>query len=450
MDFQLQHRVMLSNRLAAIIGAMILLFVMIFLFRGNANVGLLLLLLGLTGGILALNNFGLNSVSRLMVSVLPAFGILWLNVSLKLNQPENVEIVHYISPRMVIASSLVLPFTLFATKEKTMLSLGLMLIMALAFLYDSIHEILGVGYMDLGIETQKYDVVFEDMFIVIVILLSSSVFLFNLNSLYEKQNASLLNEAMEKNEEAKKSEEVLKNTLKEIEIARAEDDKRNWATKGLADLATLLQSKMDRSELYDRLISYLVDYLDINQGGLYIVNDDDEEAITIDLASHYAYNRKKFVEGSYEIGQGLIGQTYLEGETLHLRDVPQGYISITSGLGEATPSSILVVPLKVNDKIEGILELASFTDFEAHHIDFLEKAGESIAASISTNKVTERTETLLSSSQQMTEEMKAQEEEMRQNMEELSATQEELARKEREYIVKIEQLEARVEKLTQG
>ncbi|UII31436.1 GAF domain-containing protein [Fulvivirga ulvae] len=444
MDFQLQHRVILSNRLGAIISSLIIVFMVMFSFRENTNFLLMVTILAFTVGILVLNFFKLHSISRLLVSIIPALGVLWINLSIKLSQPENVEIIHYVSPRMFIASSLVLPFTLFSTRERTMMGIGLAFILAVVLLYDPIHEMLNVSYEQLNITSEQYGVVYEDMFLVIIMLLSSSVFLFNLNNLYEKKNLSLLEEANTKNQDALKSEEELKKTLKEVEIARAEDEKRNWATKGLADLASLLQSKMDREQLYDKLISYLVSYLGINQGGLYIINDEDEDAITIDLVASYAYKRKKYVSNSYEPGQGLIGQTYLEGETLHLNEVPQGYISITSGLGEATPSSIIIVPLKVNERTEGVLELASFKTFEPHHIQFLENAGESIASSISTNKVTARTESLLSSSQQMTEEMRAQEEEMRQNMEELSATQEEMARKEKEYIARIQELETQL------
>ncbi|MBL6445645.1 GAF domain-containing protein [Fulvivirga sp. 29W222] len=445
MDFQLQHRVILSNRLGAIISLLIIVFMIIFSFRENTNFLLMAVILISTLGILILNFFKLHSVSRLFVSIIPALAVLWINLTTKIDQPENVGIVHYISPRMLITSSLVLPFTLFSTKERSMLGVGLVVIIVVSVLYDSIHEMFGVAYEQLNITADQYGVVYEDMFLAIVMLLSSSVFLFNLNNMYEKKNISLLEEANVKNEEALKSEEELKKTLKEVEIARAEDEKRNWATKGLADLASLLQSKMDQEELYDRLISYIVNYLDINQGGLYVINDEDADAVTIDLVSSYAYSRKKYVSNSYEVGQGLIGQTFLEGETLYLKDVPQGYISITSGLGEATPSCIIIVPLKVNERTEGVLELASFKPFESHYIEFLEKAGESIAASVSTNKVTARTETLLNSSQQMTEEMRAQEEEMRQNMEELSATQEEMARKEKEYIARIQELEAQLE-----
>jgi transcriptional regulator with GAF, ATPase, and Fis domain len=222
----------------------------------------------------------------------------------------------------------------------------------------------------------------------------------------------------------------------------AEDDKRrNWATSGLAQIGEILRATGTSTDLYDSIVKFVVKYTGSNQGGLFILNDEDHQNPMLELMACYAFERKKFLVKRIELGQGLIGQCFLEKETVHLREVPQDYVRITSGLGSENPSSCLLVPLKVNDKVYGVLELASFRLYESFEIDLVEKFAETIAATISSVQINESTRILLERTQQQAEEMKSQEEEMRQNMEELSATQEEMQRKEREYIQRIQELE---------
>jgi PAS domain S-box-containing protein len=213
-----------------------------------------------------------------------------------------------------------------------------------------------------------------------------------------------------------------------------EDKKRNWTTEGLAKFGEILRSNnSDLEKLTDEIIANLVKYLKANQGALYIIDDtNDNEEQTMSMASCYAWNKKKFINQKVHLGEGLTGQAWQEGDVIYITDVPQNYIRITSGLGDANPNAVLIVPLKVNDQIYGVVELASFGSFKDFEIDFVKRIAESIASTISSVKINARTQRLLSESQQMTEEMRAQEEEMRQNMEELQATQEEMQRGQQE------------------
>jgi HAMP domain-containing protein/PAS domain-containing protein len=210
-----------------------------------------------------------------------------------------------------------------------------------------------------------------------------------------------------------------------------EDKKRNWATSGLAKFGDILRSYNDNfDKLADEIISNLVKYIEANQGALFIIEadkvSDDEEYM--ELAACYAWDKKKFLEKKIYKGEGLSGQAWIEGDVIYLTEVPNDYVSITSGLGESNPRSVLIVPLKLNDEIHGVIEMASFKEYDDFEVEFVERIAENIASTISSVKVNERTQKLLEESTMMTEQMRAQEEEMRQNMEELQATQEKIER----------------------
>ncbi|MEO0333198.1 MAG: GAF domain-containing protein, partial [Bacteroidota bacterium] len=138
-----------------------------------------------------------------------------------------------------------------------------------------------------------------------------------------------------------------------------------------------------------------------NQGGLYIVeNSDEENEKYIKLAACYAYERKKFVEQKIAIGEGMLGQVYLEKETVFMAEVPENYVRITSGLGKAVPRSIIIVPLILNEQVEGLFELASFQVFEPYQLDFLKNLGESVASAVASHRITLNTRRLLEQTQQ--------------------------------------------------
>nr|WKN40107.1 GAF domain-containing protein [Tunicatimonas sp. TK19036] len=227
------------------------------------------------------------------------------------------------------------------------------------------------------------------------------------------------------------------NMQDKLREARQREQREKFLNVGLAEVGDILRKNVHSLEdLSDKVIAYLVKYLNANQGGLFIANDREskEETQTLTMTACYAYDKKKYLEKTIKAGQGLVGQAYLEKQTIHLKQVPQNYINITSGLGEATPNNLLLTPLIVNETIEGIIEIASFKEFNQDAIEFLEKVGESIASMISSSKSSSRMARLLEASKTSTEELRATEEEMRQNNEELQAIQEEMARKEKEQV----------------
>ncbi len=243
-------------------------------------------------------------------------------------------------------------------------------------------------------------------------------------------------------EKADRLGDSLLNMRSSLREASIREQKEKFVNVGMATIGEILRNHVDDLDLLsDKVIENLVSYLKANQGGIFILEEDNNEKY-LHLQACRAYERKKFLERRVEIGEGLLGQAVLEKETILLTEIPEGYLKITSGLGIASPDNLIIVPLKSNEDIIGVIELASFKEFDDTDIEFLEKVSESIASTVISAKTNQQTKELLESSNQMTEEMQAQEEEMRQNMEEMQATQEEMARTQKELAEKEANLNA--------
>lgn len=222
------------------------------------------------------------------------------------------------------------------------------------------------------------------------------------------------------------------------------DQQRNWSTEGLAKFAEILRASEENSDdLANVIVSELVEYLNANQGRIYFMNENSEQRF-LELKGSYAFARKKSLEQQIEIGSGLIGQSVLEKKITLLTNVPEDYITIRSGLGDAPPRCILIVPLMMNEEVNGVIEIASFSIIEQYQIEFIEKLGESIASTLASSMANRKTSLLLEETKTKTQEIMVREEEMRQNMEELMATQEEMERQEKEYISIIQDLRTQI------
>ena len=213
-----------------------------------------------------------------------------------------------------------------------------------------------------------------------------------------------------------------------------EDENRIWVTEGLTKFTEITRQHQDNvTALCEQGIRFITKYMEGQQGAVFLLQEQEDEQF-LELVACYAFDKKKFVEKRVDIGEGLIGQAFLERSTVVLKDVPKGYTHITSGLGEATPNNVLIVPMIYNEKTEGVVEIAGFEEWKEHQRHFMDKATEYMAAALSSVRSTYKMKLVLEQMQTQTEQLHAQEEEMRQNMEELAATNEEMKRKEAEYL----------------
>jgi methyl-accepting chemotaxis protein len=237
-------------------------------------------------------------------------------------------------------------------------------------------------------------------------------------------------------------EDLLANSLikleKKMRAAKVEDikyrqsrDERRWTNEGIAKFGELLRIHNNEiSILAENIIRELVGYLDASAGGFYLISEGD--ATSIDLVASFAFERKKYLKKQYAPGEGLVGTCAIEKEKIILTEIPEDYINITSGLGEGKPRSLILMPLKYEEQILGIIEVASINRLKNYEIEFVENLADSIASEVSSVQMNMRTAQLLEQSQEQAREMAKQEEIMRQQMEELQTTQEESARRESE------------------
>ena len=238
-----------------------------------------------------------------------------------------------------------------------------------------------------------------------------------------------------------KMREELKKAGSEEEKRKIENAQRNWATQGLAKFSEILRQHSNNLEEFSyTIISNMVRYLEANQGGFFILNNDVPNNATIEMIACYAYDRKKNLEKKLSPGEGLIGRCVKERETIILTDIPKDYIKISSGLGEENPRSLLIVPLMFNGDVYGALEIASFKSFETYQIEFIKILGDSIASTLSTVRKNIQTEILLERSKQQAEQMIMKEQTLRYSMEELRNIQEKSAKNEAELKKEIDEL----------
>lgn len=206
------------------------------------------------------------------------------------------------------------------------------------------------------------------------------------------------------------------------------DTERNWIVRGVAEISEILRMHDSIEGLGDDVIRFIIGKIGAVQGAFYVVNDEVSPKL-IELRASFAYNRKKYLKAKFRFAEGLVGQAAIEKDTILRTEIPDEYVTLTSGiLGDQKPTCILIVPLITNEEVYGVLEFAGFGRFETSQVNFVQELSLILARTIFNIKVNERTRRLLAESQEMSNELKEKQEVLRQNAEEMQATQEELKR----------------------
>lgn len=246
------------------------------------------------------------------------------------------------------------------------------------------------------------------------------------------------------NENAVRTEDELANSLlmmhKNLRESNAKEFERNWIARGKEQIADILRKYNTIDSLAFETLYQIIKYSNMVQGAFYLFEEDRQKLKNL---STYAYNRRKFVNQEFSLGQGLIGQAAFELEMIYRTEIPDNYVSISSGLlGDKKPKSLLIVPLKGDDKLQGIIEVASLDDeISQLTIRFYNELSEIIGQTLFNLKANNRTEKLLNEAQTMTEELRRNEDTLKRNAEEMRRTQDELQESNKNLGAQIQKVE---------
>ena len=231
---------------------------------------------------------------------------------------------------------------------------------------------------------------------------------------------------IEKRSEEDRLSVAINRMTKNLREMTEKNEKQNWLKTGQTEINDRMRSEQDISGLGRNIVTFLAEYLNAQIGAIYLAGDNNH----LSLVGSYAYKKRKNLSNEFAFGEGLVGQAALEKENITLTDVPEDYIAVSSGLGEAAPNNIIVMPFMFDNEVKGVIELGSLYEFSDRNMDFLNLVSENIAIAVDSAQSRQQTQALLEKTQVQAEELQTQQEELRQANEELEEQTEALKESE--------------------
>ncbi|MFF0732208.1 HAMP domain-containing protein [Streptomyces chartreusis] len=222
--------------------------------------------------------------------------------------------------------------------------------------------------------------------------------------------------------------------LRDTTIANKEQD---WLKGNLARISALMQGRRDLADVASLIMSELTPVVTAQHGAFFVamplldgkdLSAENDDAYELRMLGSYGYSMGS-MPTSFRPGEALIGTAAEEKRTILVENAPSGYLKISSGLGEAPPAQVIVLPVLFEGKVLGVIELASFTPFTQIQKDFLNQIAEMIATSVNTISVNTKTEVLLKQSQELTEQLRDRSQELENRQKALQASNAELEEK---------------------
>jgi HAMP domain-containing protein/signal transduction histidine kinase/DNA-binding response OmpR family regulator len=235
--------------------------------------------------------------------------------------------------------------------------------------------------------------------------------------------------------------------LRETTQKNAEQD---WLNTNLARISGLMQGQRDLATVSRLIMSEISPLVTAQHGAFFLSESDNGTADReLRLIASYGYKKRKTVSNQFKFGEALVGQAALEGKSILITNAPPDYVKVTSGLGEALPVNIIVMPILFEDQVLAVVELASLREFSEVNQAFLEQLAETLGVVLNAIIANRRTEELLEQSQSLAEELQSQSEELQSQQEELKRSNSELEQQTSSLRASEELLQTQQEELQQ-
>jgi ligand-binding sensor domain-containing protein len=239
--------------------------------------------------------------------------------------------------------------------------------------------------------------------------------------------------------------------IQKRELVQREKDQENliWFNQGIGIFSDLIgKNRENLPRLCKVVIEKLVEYVDAQQGGVFLLNTEDIGNQQLELAASYGFSDEKR-NMKFIAGEGYVGACFADKEFIEVDNLTDNYAVFSSGLGRISLKHLILAPLKVNEQCIGVLELGSFKKIKGFRVTFIEKLMETFASTLSTEQANLRLQQLIERSKEQAKELSENDEKLRMNLEEIMTSQEESSRREDELIKLAEESASHEEMLSQ-
>jgi CheY-like chemotaxis protein/CHASE3 domain sensor protein len=235
---------------------------------------------------------------------------------------------------------------------------------------------------------------------------------------------------------------IINTNLRALKKAEKESADKNWLLSGSFDLNEKTRGERDTRDLAQAVIDQLCNYLKAQIGVIYLYDNSH-----LELAGSYAFHVRKQNSSLIRLGEGLVGQAALEKKTIVFTEIPDDYIKVNSGLGNASPKNIVIIPLLQDDALKGVIEIGTTRQLSGLDMQFLNMVSENLAIVLNAAQSRTKLKELLEETQRQAEELETQQEELKQSNEELHEKTEMLEKSEAELKAQQEELQQSNEEL---